>query len=528
MKIWILCDNEEVSAYALEAISLLEGQPEIWIANCRSARKDVRHSKHFAYYALNILSMKGAFNRKRSIHEAERTFAGRVDFDALQEGAWQYLPRSLVDRIKATKADVILKFGLGLMKVPEDLDCPVLSYHHGNPAHFRGRPAGFWEIMTDTPVMGQIVQVLSDRLDAGRVVAYRETRVVSYSLRQTLKSAYALSPGMMNEAIHNACTGRDLGIRPTGRNYRLPTNGTVFAFAAKIAGNFIKRLIYGAFFEKAWRVATAPCSPDELARVVQGGDFPEPDTWRTLEMPRGYSFVADPFFSLVDDGIYLEAMSRRSGQGDILRMDASGTVAMIRDQGHCSYPMTVCERGQLYVVPETVEWQDLTVFQDAGSGLQPVAGMKVEGTSRVTDPTIFHWADQIWLAGNRAEARNALDLWQADSIFGRFRLHPASPIAFGPRGSRMGGRVLQVGDMLYRFGQDFTRDYGDGLLCFQVQALDAGTYEESLVGQIRFDHVKGPHTLDWKDGQLLFDWYEERFSLFAGLRRLRMVPPMPS
>ena len=67
MKIWILCDNEEVSAYALEAISLLEGQPEIWIANCRSARKDVRHSKHFAYYALNILSMKGAFNRKRSI-----------------------------------------------------------------------------------------------------------------------------------------------------------------------------------------------------------------------------------------------------------------------------------------------------------------------------------------------------------------------------------------------------------------------------------------------------------------------------
>lgn len=25
MKIWILCDNEEVSAYALEAISLLEG-----------------------------------------------------------------------------------------------------------------------------------------------------------------------------------------------------------------------------------------------------------------------------------------------------------------------------------------------------------------------------------------------------------------------------------------------------------------------------------------------------------------------
>ena len=87
---------------------------------------------------------------------------------------------------------------------------------------------------------------------------------------------------------------------------------------------------------------------------------------------------------------------------------------------------------------------------------------------------------------------------------------------------------MQVGDMLYRFGQDFTRDYGDGLLCFQVQALDAGTYEESLVGQIRFDHVKGPHTLDWKDGQLLFDWYEERFSLFAGLRRLRMVPPMPS
>lgn len=521
MKVWILCDNELVADYALKAINALEGEPEIWIANCRSVRHESRKPQHFAYYALNILSMKGGFNRKRPIRDARKTFLGSVDFEARQEGAWQILPQSLIDRINDSAPDIILKFGLGLMRVPPDLNCPILSYHHGNPAEFRGRPAGFWELMTGTPTMGQIIQVLSDKLDAGGVLAYRETRVVSHSLRRTLAKAYALSPSMLNEAIRNARERRDYGIQPTGKNYRLPNNGTVIAFLLKLAAAFLSRLVYGAFFEKAWRVSTAPCSESELVGVFRGEAFPAPELWRHVELPQHYSFIADPFFSSAGDGLYLEAMSKARGIGQILRIDPAGASVLSEGSGHSSYPMTISDEDQEYVVPETVGWRDLTLFQDRGGQLQPVAKVSVDGATRVSDPTLFRRDGRVWLMGNSAEDRDDLRLWHADSLFAPFRRHPDSPVCRGPRGSRMGGRVLEVAGELYRFGQDFSRDYGDGLFCFQITRLDAETYSEKRVGEIRFQHVKGPHTLDWKDGHLLFDWYQDRFSLLAGARRLR-------
>jgi len=40
------------------------------------------------------------------------------------------------------------------------------------------------------------------------------------------------------------------------------------------------------------------------------------------------------------------------------------------------------------------------------------------------------------------------------------------------------------------------------------------------VARIRFDGLKGPHTLNFRGGLAVFDWYRERFSAFAGVRRL--------
>lgn len=45
-------------------------------------------------------------------------------------------------------------------------------------------------------------------------------------------------------------------------------------------------------------------------------------------------------------------------------------------------------------------------------------------------------------------------------------------------------------------------------------------YREVETGAARFRHAHGPHTLDMRNGRLLFDWYEERFSLLAGAGRV--------
>ena len=71
-----------------------------------------------------------------------------------------------------------------------------------------------------------------------------------------------------------------------------------------------------------------------------------------------------------------------------------------------------------------------------------------------------------------------------------------------------------------RLGQDFGAGYGDGIIAFRIDELSPDRYRETELGARSFDRVKGPHTLDVQGGTLLFDWYEEHFSLLAGVSRL--------
>jgi hypothetical protein len=71
----------------------------------------------------------------------------------------------------------------------------------------------------------------------------------------------------------------------------------------------------------------------------------------------------------------------------------------------------------------------------------------------------------------------------------------------------MGGNIIKQDGRLYRLGQDFTRDYGDGLVLFQIGELSATSYSESLVRRIRFSDRKGPHTLNIRSDEIVFDPY---------------------
>ena len=85
----------------------------------------------------------------------------------------------------------------------------------------------------------------------------------------------------------------------------------------------------------------------------------------------------------------------------------------------------------------------------------------------------------------------------------------------------MGGLILVHDDRLYRLGQDSRRSYGDGLLLFSIDKLSRSDYLESDAGSLRFAKHRGPHTLNLRRSQLLFDHYDNRFSIFAGVRRLK-------
>lgn len=515
LKVAVLTDFALVPRFGLDALNAIEDCDKIALFSCTNTKLKRRPGKHLAYYLLNLISIRNPLTRVVSVRDCNKTIIKEMTFESRYRGMWQELPDEVIGALDAGGFDVIVKLGMSLLTVPpaDRLRTPILSYHHGDPDEYRGRPAGFWELLHGRQAMGQIVQVLSNELDAGKVVAHAETKLYPHSYRRSLIEAYRRSPLLINQAIANALSGEALPKSSKGRNYRLPSNGKVLQFLLRMSGAFLKRAAYGAFFEKHWQVSHAPAGP-----IL---DLPPPSSWETLPIPRDYLFYADPFFSSEPPGILVEALNRKNALGEIVLVSDGEHRRVSPGGGHYSYPSTLRWMGEELIVPEVAQWSELKAYRQGPEGLSEAFPLRIEGSPRVVDPTLVEHEGRTYLFGNiETVGSNSLFLWSAESLDGLFTAHPMNPIRISPRGARMAGALVRDGTRLLRFGQSFLGDYGDGIFAFEVNELGPGRYRETPIGEIKFADRKGPHTLNHGGGRIVFDWYRERFSPLAGARRL--------
>lgn len=520
MKIGLIIEGDRVTAWQAEALALIAESNQFAIYNCTSISSSRRSFSHAFYYALNLTSLRNRLTRRTSIPPNLPAFAS-IDFEAEEDGQWQRLPASLLHRIAQDSPELILKFGMGLLRVPSpgELACPILSYHHGDPREYRGRPAGFYELLEGREVIGQVVQILSNSLDAGKVVAFGETKVRRHSYRATMKDAYRCSPLLLPKAIRNLARGQTMPIRPSGKIYRLPANGLVLRFLFKSLASLLRHIGYGAFFEKSWAVSEAHLSAADETML---SNFPGPHAWRALERPREYRFLADPFYHPDGDGILVEALRISTASGEILHLSSTGTERISAPGGHHSFPSTFSLEGDHFLLPEISDWSPPKLFRLRGSELEDLGELNIPGRPRLLDPVLHASGDTVFLFANLvSEGSSILRLWTSDSLFDRFVEHPDSPIRISPAGSRMAGAILTSEGGRFRLGQDFRGQYGDGVVLFRVVELSRTAYRETEIDQLRLSPAKGPHTVNFRAGSVVFDHYHDRFSLLAGVRRLR-------
>lgn len=58
------------------------------------------------------------------------------------------MPDNIIDQLNNKNINIVIKFGMNLLKIRDNLSkLSILSFHHGNPAKYRGRLAGFYEIL---------------------------------------------------------------------------------------------------------------------------------------------------------------------------------------------------------------------------------------------------------------------------------------------------------------------------------------------------------------------------------------------
>ena len=217
----------------------------------------------------------------------------------------------------------------------------------------------------------------------------------------------------------------------------------------------------------------------------------------------------------------MEAMEALTGLGRIARINGSEFVRIDEERFHLSYPLNFQSSGEHLVLPEMVAGGKQKIFRLNNDVMEQASEVSITAEGLI-DPTVLERGDGFYLfANDTADGPSVLRLWTSDALDSDFTEHPASPIRVSTRGSRMAGPILEEDGKLYRSGQDFRRAYGDGLFLFEIEVLSRESYRERQTDHLSFENRSGPHTLDVFGDQILFDWYDEKVSPFAGLRRIK-------
>jgi hypothetical protein len=95
-----------------------------------------------------------------------------IQVNPIIKGFTHRFPDDAVARIREMDLDVLIRFGFNILRgaVLTAARYGIWSYHHGDNDYYRGGPAYFWEVVERNPISGAILQVLTEDLDAGKVL----------------------------------------------------------------------------------------------------------------------------------------------------------------------------------------------------------------------------------------------------------------------------------------------------------------------------------------------------------------------
>lgn len=518
LKAAVLVDNLQICRWQLDALKAAQESIDlVLVLNCQNTNNKRSYLKNFFYYALNFFTLKNYLTKRISVN-IEQTEV--VNFESIYKGAWQSLPKEVYDALDAGSVELVIKFGMSLLRLDEHKKMPpILSFHHGNPSKYRGRPAGFYEILNGEKSTGIVVQSLSNKLDAGEIYAYAESKVVNYSYKKTALNFYYNSVPLLKKSIVNLSNQTPIKMSVDGKNSRLPSNYKVISFLTLLCLNAVKKVSYGLFFEKRWNIAT---SANNLS-FNKSEELPS-KLFKKVPVQKKYNFYADPFYSEDGKKIRFEALDNRSGLGDILEIETEkySHQKVLLSGEHFSYPCSFIYHGEEYLLPEVASHS--AQYFIAANKLDKRYYLKGLENKRIVDATLHLKNGKAYLFfGDNNSASTILNLWISDSPFEEFKPHPLNPVVISPSVARMAGKIILHKGKTLRFGQNSSGEYGESISLMQITVLSEQDYKEVKIGTIAIDEFSGPHSIGFNSdmSEILLDYYSNKFSLFAGVRRIK-------
>jgi len=427
--------------------------------------------------------------------------------------------------IVSADLDVILRFGFRILK-GEILGAArygVWSFHHDDNRLYRGGPALFWEMYEHNPESGTILQILSERLDGGKVL-YRSTsgsdftsflrnrnatywktaRFVGRRLRDLRRSSLEalIEPGSSEMAY-------DRGI------YRIPRSAAMLRFLLMTGWRNVKVQARRRLMREQWFLAVAP-RPQSLLESRP--------SFTVIEPPR-HRFYADPFVVEHDQRtfVFFEDYGFDSGRGVVACAELHGGSAapprtVLERDYHLSYPAVFEYEGVHYMTPETEQSGNVELYRAVDFPYQWQLDSVLLAGVRGVDPTIFRHQGRFWMfltiPERGASPHDEVSLFHADALRGPWIPHPSNPVVSNVRSARPAGFPFVEGGSLYRPSQDCAIDYGHSIVLNRIDVLTEQEYRETIVRTIPPAWLgrgtMGTHTLNASRQWLVTDGKKRR------------------
>jgi hypothetical protein len=427
----------------------------------------------------------------------------RLEVTPISKGSSHYFAPAAIEELRARDLDVLLRFGFNILRgeVLHAARYGIWSFHHGDNDDYRGGPAHFWELVEGNPISGVMLQVLTEELDAGRVLCKLLFGTEpGLSLQRNRWGPYWGSTHLVIRKLHEL---HEQGweqvqrkmvprapYRGRRRTYRAPTNGELVRWLGpKIA----KKCLTAPFRKRQvsqWRIGLRANGANGATVHGSAGEGPQRGDlqgFRWLDAPRG-RFWADPFL-VEQDGcpwLFFEEFSHGEQRGviKVARVLEDCTIDGVRDclsrPYHLSFPNVFRHDGEMFMIPESVENGTVELYRATGFPYEWRLE-KVLFRGNVVDTSPWFDGQRWWFFAGMAEPVGHTVvgmLFWSESLTGTWRMHPASPIAQDVRVARNAGPIFTSNGKLFRPSQNCAGMYGRSMSLQEIVQLTPEQYVE--------------------------------------------------
>jgi hypothetical protein len=411
-----------------------------------------------------------------------------------------YFPADDIATIMEYKLDVVLRFGFRILRgrILQVANYGVWSYHHGDNFVNRGGPPGFWEVMEGHPVTGSILQILSEELDAGKVIYRSYAATHKYSVNRNRNNYYWKSSAFVMRKLQDLYThgpsalcddGRCTVSRPYyHRLYKQPGNVDLLKLVLKLSANYFLIKLEGLFYVHQWFLAYCMSQSPTIEHTFY--------RFKSIIPPKD-RFWADPFVVREEDRffIFIEEFifHRKKGRIAVIEMDQQGNwqppVPVLETNYHLSYPFVFKWQNNYYMIPETASTKTIELYRCTSFPFTWSLEKVLMSNISAADTTLAHIEDRWWMFVNMAAVEGAskddeLHIFYADSPLGPWLSHKRNPVKSDVRSSRPAGQLFQCHGRWYRPAQDCSETYGYAITLNRLEHLDADTFEEREISKI--------------------------------------------